>query len=193
LVATAFAPTNAAFAKFLNAYNLTSDQVVANPDLARLVLSYHLVPGVAAKASSLTNGQVLKTQDQGQTITVIKRGSTVLLDPTGQDAPNARVVQADIKAGKAIIHIIDEVLIPANFPLSRGGAANATAAASTNVTTAGTVTDERVVFTTATNGAIQRARDAVEEGTGFERPDINVPPSNGAIVVPDTNDSGRNK
>lgn len=172
LVATAFAPSNDAFASFLSAYDITADQLIAQPDLASLVLSYHLVPGVAATASSLTNGQELPTQNEGETITVIKRQGDVLLDPTGQDAPNALVVRADIPAGKAIVHIINQVLIPANFPLSRGDGAAAAA-------------DETVEFILGEDddydydydeqlieepGAIERARAIVREGTELERP-----------------------
>jgi uncharacterized surface protein with fasciclin (FAS1) repeats len=164
LVATAFAPNNAAFAAFLKEYNLTPDQLTAQPDLARLVLSYHLVPGVAATASSLTNGQQLPTQDQGQTITVIKNGNNVSLKPSADGAPIANVVTGDIKAGKAIVHIVDQVLVPANFPLSKGG--STTAAAATNASSNATATGGTTTTGTTTGSGTTGGTTTTAGGTG---------------------------
>ena len=36
----------------------------------KTILSYHIVPNVAATAASLTNGQVLPTLDSGESLTV---------------------------------------------------------------------------------------------------------------------------
>lgn len=147
LVATVLAPTNAAFASLLQRLNLTSDQLIANESLVRLVLSYHLIPGQALTAAQLSNGQTLQTGDQGETLTVVKSAGGVEFDPTGPGAPNARVVQADIAAGKAVVHVIDQVLIPANANLALpaapagGGGGNATAAAAAGAAT-GTGTTE---------------------------------------------------
>lgn len=163
-MATVFAPTNAAFERYFEAYNLAPEDLTDRLDLARLVLSYHWVPGVAATASSLTDGQTLPTRNEGQTITVIKRAGDVLLDPTGQNAPNARVVRADIRAGKAIVHIIDQVLVPANFPIPRVGDATVTP-----IVFEEAVDDDNGAQIIEQDGAALRAREIVEEGTALER------------------------
>ena len=126
LVATLLAPTNAAFTALLSKLGVTVDQLLANPDLVTTVLSYHLIPGVAAKAADLTHNQVLPTSDDGQTLTVLKSGSTVEFKPSAPNAPNAKVVKADIPAGSAIVHIVDQVLIPANIPAITGAATTTT-------------------------------------------------------------------
>lgn len=53
LVATVFAPTNAAFASLLQTLGITQDQLLASPILPG-VLKYHVVPGVAAKVTHPT-------------------------------------------------------------------------------------------------------------------------------------------
>jgi len=142
LVATVFAPTDAAFAAFLETYGLTPEELLAETDLVSLVLSYHVVPEVAATADSLSDDQKLSTLNEGQEITVIKfnhifKNLRVFLDPSDEDAPNARVVGADIQAGESIVHIINQVLVPDNFPLTPlgGDAAAADAAAAATATT----------------------------------------------------------
>ena len=152
------------------------DQLLGNQDLVRLILSYHLIPGVAATASSLTNGQSLPTGDEGQNLTVIKSGSRVQFKPSASGAPTATVTTADITAGQAIVHIIDQVLIPANAQLpstTTGGAAraNATATATgtaTGATTAGTTggTTTRAAGTTGTAGTAGAGASTGTTGTG---------------------------
>ena len=55
-----FAPTNAAFDKYLKANSLTAEQLLASPDL-KGILKQHIVKNVTAKAESLTNGQAIPT------------------------------------------------------------------------------------------------------------------------------------
>lgn len=153
----------AAFSALLSRLNLSLDQLLANPDLVRLVLSYHLIPGVAATAASLTNNQVLPTGNDGETLTVLKTsGGGVQFQPSGPNAPTATVVTPDITAGKAIVHIIDQVLIPANFQLpggttgggaATGGRANATAAGTAAGAATGTTTRVGAGTTTGATGA----------------------------------------
>jgi transforming growth factor-beta-induced protein len=100
---TVFAPRNEAFDA------LGSDVVGAlleaeNLDLLTDVLGFHVVPGVAARSSSLTNGQTVTTL-QGQTLTIGVSGAGVTVN-------GAAVVSADIEATNGIIHVIDEVLVP---------------------------------------------------------------------------------
>ncbi|KAL4458023.1 hypothetical protein ABPG75_012888 [Micractinium tetrahymenae] len=111
---TVFAPTNDAFAAALARLNFTAEELLGNTELLTDVLSYHVVPGAAAKAADLSDGLVLATLLQGANITVSipAPGDVQLLSP---GAPPSRVIQADVPAGDAvgsIIHVVDGVLVP---------------------------------------------------------------------------------
>lgn len=110
LVATVFAPTNAAINASLAALGLTVQEFTANVTFVQEILSYHVVPGVAALSTDLTDGQVLPTLLAGQNLTVNITGSTVQIVPTGGVA--ATVTMADVPAGEAVVHLIDFVLVP---------------------------------------------------------------------------------
>ena len=100
---TVFAPRNEAF-DALGAEVVQALLESENVDLLSSVLGYHVVPGVAARSTSLTNGQSVTTL-QGQTLSIGVSGSTVTVN-------GATVVSADIEATNGIIHLIDEVLVP---------------------------------------------------------------------------------
>lgn len=111
---TVFAPTNDAFAAALAALNFTAEELLGNTELLTAVLTYHVVPGVAAKAADLSDGLVLPTLLEGANVTVSipAAGEVLVLSP---GAPPARVIQADVPSGDAqgsIIHVIDGVLVP---------------------------------------------------------------------------------
>jgi transforming growth factor-beta-induced protein len=100
---TVFAPRNEAFDA------LGADVVEAlledeNLELLTTVLGFHVVPGVAALSSSLTNGQTITTL-QGQTL-------TIGVSSAGVTVNGATVVSADIEATNGVIHVISEVLVP---------------------------------------------------------------------------------
>merc|ERR1712130_1016931 len=102
LVATVFAPSNAAFEAYL-----TANELLASEDLAS-ILQFHVVPDVAAQSSSLTNGQTVPTV-LGPDLTISVDGSTVTVSG---GTNTATVTTPDVAAGQAIVHIIDAVLIP---------------------------------------------------------------------------------
>ena len=93
---------------------ITEAELINDAELLKTVLSYHVIPGVAATAADLKDGQKLPTEDGSETITVSKSGGTVKFIPSATNAPEATVVVPDIKAGDAVVHIIDTVLLPAN-------------------------------------------------------------------------------
>lgn len=110
LVATIFAPTNDAFAEAIAALNTTATALLANKALLTDILSYHVVPGVAATSDMLKDGQVLPTL-LGQTLTVSLMGGNVTIIADGSEAmviPEG----ANILAGKSVVHVIDAVLVP---------------------------------------------------------------------------------
>lgn len=103
---TVFAPTNAAFEALLKALDVTAEELLAQPDLAK-VLTYHVVPG-KVMSTDLTNGMEPATVN----------GQTIKVDLTdGVKINDAKVTTADLEATNGVIHVIDTVLVPANFKL----------------------------------------------------------------------------
>jgi len=107
LVATVFAPTNEAFNNLFTELDITAEQALALPYLAQL-LSYHVVPGVAATSTVLTPDMSLPTL-LGEYLTVGLFPEAVTI--YGIESA-ANVTMPDIAAGQSIVHIVDEVLLP---------------------------------------------------------------------------------
>lgn len=104
---TVFAPTNAAFEK-LPAGTVNALVLPENKAKLTTILTYHVVPG-AVKAADLQNGQTLTTV-QGETLTVTKSGSSVMLKDT--KGGSATVTTADVISSNGVTHVIDSVLMP---------------------------------------------------------------------------------
>ncbi|WP_294099155.1 fasciclin domain-containing protein [Proteiniclasticum sp.] len=103
---TVFAPTNAAFEKLLEALDISAEELLAQPDLAK-VLTYHVVAG-KVMSTDLTDGMKAATVN-GEEITVDLSSGVKINDST--------VTSADIEASNGVIHVIDTVLVPSNFTL----------------------------------------------------------------------------
>jgi uncharacterized surface protein with fasciclin (FAS1) repeats len=97
---TVFAPTDAAFAMLPAG---TVEQLLADPDQLRAILTYHVVPGAvsAADVVNLTSA----TTVQGQPIQIAVMDGSVHVN-------QASVQAADVMARNGIIHVIDAVLLP---------------------------------------------------------------------------------
>jgi transforming growth factor-beta-induced protein len=104
---TVFAPTNAAFAALLAKLDITADELLNQSDLAKVLL-YHVVPGLV-KAGDITDGLVAETLNTGNSLT-FTLGSVFINETT-------EVVTPDLLALNGVVHVIDEVLVPANFTL----------------------------------------------------------------------------
>ena len=103
---TVFAPTNAAFEKLLKELDITSEELLAHPDLEK-VLTYHVVSG-EVKSTDL--------EDKMEADTV--NGQKLKVDLTdGVMVNDAKVTKADIEAKNGVIHLIDKVLVPDDFKL----------------------------------------------------------------------------
>ena len=109
---TVFAPTNDAFVALLNdleEYDALEDfDTGEKKDLLATILKYHVITGVAAKSTDLTDGQVLTTL-QGEKLTVGLDGGVFIQDASEN---NAEVIKADVEAANGIVHLIDKVLLP---------------------------------------------------------------------------------
>ncbi len=101
---TVFAPTDEAFAALPAG---TIDTLLADPQgqLSQILL-YHVVAGKVMAADVVgLNGQQVETVG-GKSVTVTVDGDTVKIN-------DATVVMADIETSNGVIHVIDQVLVPA--------------------------------------------------------------------------------
>ncbi len=109
---TVFAPTNEAFTTLLGQLDGFDSLEDFDTDEERAILTtiltYHVVAGVAAKSTDLTNGQNIETF-QGESVAVNLEGGVFIKDATEMEA---EVVIADVETSNGIVHVIDKVLLP---------------------------------------------------------------------------------
>ena len=102
---TVFAPTDDAFAPVLEKLGVTKEELLANTDLLKKVLPYHVVP-MEVKAADIPYGTDIETAN-GKTISI--SDANVITDATGN---TANIIGTDIMASNGVIHTIDTVLMP---------------------------------------------------------------------------------
>ena len=102
---TVFAPTDDAFAPVLEKLGVTKDELLANKDLLKTVLPYHVVP-MEVKAADIPYGTDIETAN-GKTISISE--DNVITDAAGN---TANITGTDIMASKGVIHTIETVLMP---------------------------------------------------------------------------------
>ena len=102
---TVFAPTDDAFAPVLEKLGVTKDELLANKDLLKTVLPYHVVP-MEVKAADIPYGTDIETAN-GKTISI--SDANVITDATDN---TANITGTDIMATNGVIHTIDTVLMP---------------------------------------------------------------------------------
>ena len=105
---TVFAPTDAAFAALLEELGVTPEELLANPDLANILL-YHVVSGefMAADVIEIAPADVPTLYEENTIAIAVVDGSVVINDV-------ATVITADVMASNGVIHVIDAVLVPAS-------------------------------------------------------------------------------
>jgi transforming growth factor-beta-induced protein len=97
---TVFAPTDAAFTTFITDAGITAGDLLADANLAAILL-YHTV-GMEVLSGALTNGAVTTLN-----------GDDVIIDLTsGVMVNDANVVTADVQVDNGVVHAIDKVLVP---------------------------------------------------------------------------------
>lgn len=99
---TVFAPTDEAFAKVPAA---TLQSLATNPEKLKAVLTYHVIPKKLT-AADVTNASSATTV-QGSSLAISSSGGTVKVD-------EATVTSTDIMTSNGIIHVIDQVIMPAS-------------------------------------------------------------------------------
>ncbi len=107
-------PPLQAFAAMLGALGPAGIAISQNGTAVAGLLAYHVVPAVAL-STDLRNGQVLPTlvPDANATLTVSINGTSVRIIALGS---SANVVTANVRAGNAVAHVIDAVLLPTPVP-----------------------------------------------------------------------------
>jgi len=102
---TVFAPTNEAFAKIPKA---TLTQLLGNPSLLDQLLEYHVVSGDFSMRDLMS----------AKVITTLEKESVVVRSINGNImVNNANVVTADVGATNGVVHVVDNVLVPPDFPI----------------------------------------------------------------------------
>lgn len=102
---TVFAPTDAAFAR-LPPGTVEDLLKPANRDRLRAIIAYHILPARVPAARVPTRPVLAETLNGCERVRVVRRGTSVAVD-------GVRVARANVRASNGIIHIIDEVLLPA--------------------------------------------------------------------------------
>lgn len=105
---TLLAPNNVAFDELMINLGINSLTDVPPSDLQN-ILDLHLITGVNALSSDLTDGMVIPTEN-GNVVANVDGPAISFTNPDSGETVN--VVQADIQAGNGVIHILDRVLLP---------------------------------------------------------------------------------
>jgi transforming growth factor-beta-induced protein len=103
---TVFAPTNQAFENLLEALDISASELMAQPDLAKVLL-YHVVPG-KVMSTDLVDGMMAPTANGNELKVDLSNG--VMIN-------NSNVVAADLEASNGVVHVIDQILVPEDFML----------------------------------------------------------------------------
>lgn len=113
---TLLAPSNAAIDTFLADMGLTLDELKANPTLAKAILGYHVVLGVAAGPAELfAKGDKVKvaTAVAPFTLTFNKAGDAVTVTDTQGNV--AKVMKANLGSANHQVHVVDKVLYSGSY------------------------------------------------------------------------------
>ena len=112
---TVFAPTNAAFEALFSALGVTADEALANKDLLRAVLRYHILDDVYA-AADLVAGTYETITGEGVVVSTTEEGGVVLNG-------SVNVVTPDVVGFNVVVHVVDAVLLPPSYTLGQAKAA----------------------------------------------------------------------
>jgi uncharacterized surface protein with fasciclin (FAS1) repeats len=100
---TLFAPTDQAFADLLDELGISAGDLLANPELANILL-YHALGGKKGIGQLLFGGYPITLYNDQPVIVTYSRGGVLV--------NQARVIRANLWASNGYIHVIDSVLLP---------------------------------------------------------------------------------
>lgn len=127
---TVFAPTDAAFTKLFDEFNVTAEAVLGNKKFLTDVLTYHVAPGVYPFGTLAQDDGAAISTLQGESLGVSSETATSIATvysfgfPVGTTATetvavtmlggatNATIVQGNVWACQGVIQVIDTVLVP---------------------------------------------------------------------------------
>ena len=109
---TVFAPTNTAFDNLATALGTNIAGILANPELADILL-YHVV-GSEVLSTALMNGPVVTLNGQSVIVNLM---SGVMIN-------TANVIAADLQADNGVVHVLDAVLVPSLANISELSSTN---------------------------------------------------------------------
>lgn len=126
---TVFAPTNEAFAKIPKA---TLTQLLGNQKLLDQLLEYHVLGELSWSNTSFSMRDLItESHWSAKLISTLEKESVAVRSRCNQKGisgclsgpieimvNNANVVTADVEATNGVVHVVDKVLVPPNFPLS---------------------------------------------------------------------------
>jgi uncharacterized surface protein with fasciclin (FAS1) repeats len=102
---TVFAPTDEAFAAYLETSGMTEDEALAGGEMLQSIVGYHRVSMMEDSAMVMgMDGESLTTVN-GAPLEITVDGETVMVGEAG-------VLRYDIEASNGVIHVIDTVLTP---------------------------------------------------------------------------------
>jgi transforming growth factor-beta-induced protein len=101
---TVFAPTDAAFTDLLAALEIEAADLLADPDLANILL-YHVLSGEYLAADVVANAPFTMETLQGFGVDFSVMDGMAYIN-------GAQIVTTDIQARNGVIHVIDEVILP---------------------------------------------------------------------------------
>lgn len=107
---TVFAPSNDAFQALLDSNDDWATLADIPVGTLEAVLSYHVSSGVNARSADLTDGMMVSTLAEGETLQID------LANPSGPQvvggSSTANIVMVDIQGVNGVVHVIDTVLLP---------------------------------------------------------------------------------
>jgi len=105
---TVFAPTDEAFRELLEDNDATLGDLVADTDLLRQILLYHVLPGAVLSGDVLAASELVTAQG-GSLFPELRGEDAFILDMSPQ-TDDAQLQIIDVEASNGVIHVIDEVL-----------------------------------------------------------------------------------
>lgn len=119
---TVFAPTNAAFTALLTELGVTKAQLLADKPLLTAVLQYHVL-GARVARSQVPLGKAISPLAGG--IFKIDQVGADLVVTDGRNR-TARITATDISASNGVVHLLDNVILPADGDIVQTAQANPT-------------------------------------------------------------------
>lgn len=99
---TVFAPTDAAFAALAEELGVTSEELLANPNLPGILKQHILSTTVGSLTAYASNGGTVTTL-AGNNLNVDIQDNALVIE-------GSTVIEADVEASNGVIHVIDEVI-----------------------------------------------------------------------------------